>query len=254
MMVIATIMSSIATTVAVVIAVYQYGVARDQLVAADRNRSIQAMTEQVRAICQLLDSIGLEKETAHRPGLLVPQTGSDLKDPKYSWDLIAEDLLKAGEEGRVYYDLDKVRKRKVSSEFREQYGKYYSDLVSSAQTVRLWIADHDIETLQSIKNYALDRLDPQVALPIKILEERADDQAFYKFHSIHFDAFQLATSYCGVLESTIVDWAKGKGVAFPKFTPLPAVTKDEAQRMVRENGKVERITIGDIDPALKVVE
>lgn len=248
MMVIATIMSSIATTVAVVIAIYQYGVARDQLVAADRNRSIQTMTEQVRVTCQMLGEIGVKPDTIHRPGLMLPLKPTEPKDVEKYGRLLLEDLSTAEEEGRLFYDLDKVKNREIDEAFVTAYSQHYSDLMSSAQTVRLWIGDADIDALQRIKNLAFFVLDPRLVLPDSLLKQNSQDRSYDKFQSVAFDTYQMASLYCGVLEPLIIDWAKGKDVSLPKFTPIPTVTRQTAEQQVREDGRIKRITTADIDP------
>lgn len=248
LMVVATIMSSLAATAAVVIAVYQYGVARDQLVAADRNRNIQTMTEQVRVICQMLAEIGVPYDTMHRPGVVPPVMPTKPEEIEAYTRLMMDDLSTAEKEGRLFYDVDKVKQRQISEEFAKSYKQHYSDLMSSAQTVRLWIADSDSDTLRRISNYGFDVLDPQFMLPDELLKQSQDDSFNDKVWSVRFDSFQLASLYCSVLEPLIIDWAKGRDVKFPMFSPIPTVTRQTAERQVRENGRIERVKVEEIDP------
>lgn len=161
MMVIATILSSIATTAAVVVGVYQYGVARDQLVAADRNRSIQMMTEHARTVCRMVEQLKVVQDIVNRPSR--PTIGSIDRGMEREFAReILDDLMKADIENRVFYDLEKVEKISIPTIFRDEYAKAYADLRSAAQTTRLWIAERDEAGLRALDEEGFEAMNPRI--------------------------------------------------------------------------------------------
>lgn len=240
MMVIATILSSIATTAAVIVGFYQYTVARDQLVAADRNRSIQAMAEQVRSVCQMLEETKIERSIVQRPTLKEP-SGEFEQDDLVRWAReMVDDVMSADDEDRVYFGAEAVKNRNVSPEFRTAYATRFKDLRSSAQTARLWIDDAFVADLDSLDANGFALLNPRLVLPITSIVKDDLLEKFFPEQEAKFNNFQMAWSLCPRFETVIVDLAKGKGLNFPEFDVRPILTKENAEAIVREEGRLPR--------------
>jgi hypothetical protein len=245
-MVVATILSSIATTAAVVVAIYQYAVARDQLVAADRNRTIQTMTDHARALCAMLAEISITKSVLSVHDRPKPDTLLDELALEARIKTIVTSVSNAEKEGRLYYDAEKVRARTITDKFRADYASAYNDFSSATQTVRLWIDDDDSESLRRLTAPALSFLYPNSALPDMSTDDTVDrtmlaSGIFAKMQEIQFETYQAAQGVCQNLESRIVDWAKGKNVKNNSLNILPVLTAEEAEKKFKEEGKLPAI-------------
>ncbi len=204
--------------------------------AADRNRTIQTMTDQARSVCAMLTEISITKSIymTHKR----PEPGTFLDKQKldaYTAEIVLN-AKNAEKEGRFYYDAQKVRERKISEEFRVAYTTAYTDFRSAAQTVRLWIDDEDAESLQHLTETAYGLLDPNNALPPLSSDEPTG--LVSTLQELQFTVFQSALGICESLEERIVDWAKGKSFKPYSFILLPVLTAEEAEKQYNELGKL----------------
>lgn len=230
-----TTMSSLAAAAAVVVSIYQYSVSREQLVAADRNRSIESLTEKVRKTCEILGEIKISPSFARRESTNSPVNPGDVENIEKYVSAIVEDYSAAEKEGRMFFDVEKVNEIATSGEFEQRYRQAYKDLRSASQTVRLWAADEDIETLDKIVTHGFGPLDPETLISVPNLLAKTISSSFT---GSAFTEMQFAWTYCSSLESIVVDWAKNREIRFPTVNVLPVTSKADADKQVQQIGRV----------------